>query len=209
VNQVVEGRQVGAFYTHRVRSVDLAAGRAIVSDTLEYLGNLMPTLEGNLSATLRLFRALRLYGQVDFKNDFMLYNATAVYRDRNFQVGERWIRRDEVLMPEQRIRLFGPYISESGEPVGVGSVEEEFVEPADFFRLNEVSLTYLVPQALASRLGAGSASITLSGRNLKLWTDYSGFSPDIQNEFDAIAGRADFFTLPPPRRFGIRLDIAF
>lgn len=210
VNQVVEGRQVGAFYSHKIQRVDVAANRAIVSDTLEYLGNLMPTLEGNLSGTLTLFRSLRLYGHLDFKNDFMLYNATAVYRDRNFRIGERWIRRADVLTPEESIRLFGPYFTESGEPIGVGSVEEEFVEPADFVRLNELSLTYVVPQAAARRFfRASSASVTVSGRNLKLWTDYSGFSPDIQNEFDAIAGRADFFTLPPPQRLGIRLDVAF
>lgn len=210
VNQVVEGRQVGAFYSHKIRSVDVDAGHAIVSDTLEYLGNLLPTLEGNFSATLTLFGNLRLYGNVDFKNDFMLYNATAVYRDRNFQVGERWIRRDEILTPEESIRLFGPYVSESGEPIGIGSVEEAFVEPADFVRLNELSLTYTVPESVVDRLfGASAASVRVSGRNLKLWTDYSGFSPDVQNEFDAIAGRADFFTVPPPQRIGIRFDVSF
>jgi hypothetical protein len=42
-----------------------------------------------------------------------------------------------------------------------------------------------------------------------LWSDYSGYSPDIQNEFIAVAGRADFFTLPPPRRLGLRFELSF
>ena len=210
VNRVAEGRQVGAYYAHRIRRVDLEAGHAIVSDTLEYVGNLLPTLEGNISTVLTLFRNFRLYGQLDFKQDFMLYNATALYRERNFQVGERWVRRDEILTPEEKTRRFGPYVSESGRPVDAGTVLEPYIEPADFFRINEISLTYLVPERAARRFfGASSASVTLSARNVKVWTDYSGFNPDIQNEFDAVAGRADFFTLPPMRALGLRFDVAF
>ncbi len=208
VNRVTEGEQVGAFFAHRIRRVD--NGTAIVSDTLEYLGNLLPSLEANFSTTLTLFKALRLYAHLDTKQDFMLYNATAVYRERNFQVAENWIRRNEVLTEEQRIRRFGPYQTESGEPIGVGSVLEEYIEPADFVRLNEVSLSYILPEGVANRFfRAAGGSITLSARNLKIWTDYSGFNPDIQNEFDATAGRADFFTLPPARRLGLRVELSY
>jgi hypothetical protein len=67
-----------------------------------------------------------------------------------------------------------------------------------------------VPQTLVGRFfGASAASVTVSARNFALWSDYSGYSPDIQSEFDAVAGRADFFTLPPPKRLGIRFDVAF
>jgi TonB-dependent starch-binding outer membrane protein SusC len=209
VNRVTEGQQVGAFFSHRVRSVN-EAGTAVVSDTLEFMGNLLPTFEANVSSTLTLFKAIRVYAQLDTKQDFMLYNATAVYRERNFQVAENWIRRMDVLTPEERARRFGPYVTESGAAIGAGSVNEEYIEPADFIRLNEVSLTYTLPDHLAERFfRTGGASITLSGRNLAVWSDYSGFSPDIQNEFDAVAGRADFFTLPPARRLGLRLDLSF
>jgi hypothetical protein len=57
--------------------------------------------------------------------------------------------------------------------------------------------------------GASSAQVAVTARNLALWTPYSGFNPDVQSEFAAIAGRADFFTLPPPRRFGVRLNLSF
>lgn len=208
VNRVTEGEQVGAFFAHRIRRIE--NGTAIVSDTLEYLGNLLPSLEANFSTTLTLFKSFRLYAHVDTKQDFMLYNATAVYRERNFQVAENWIRRNEMLSEEERIRRFGPYRTESGNAIGVGSVLEEYIEPADFVRLNEVSLSYALPAGLADRFfRAAGGSITLSARNLKIWTDYSGFNPDIQNEFDATAGRADFFTLPPARRLGLRVELSY
>jgi TonB-dependent starch-binding outer membrane protein SusC len=210
VNSVRQGRQVGAFYTNRIRSVDTETGVAVVSDSLEYVGNLLPTFEGNLASTFTFFRKLRLYTQFDTKRNFYLYNATAAYRERNFGIAENAVRRNEVLTAEERLRHFGPYVTESGAPIGSGTVLEPYLEKADFIRLNEISLSYQLPDKVAGKImGAHSASLSVSGRNVALWSNYSGFNPDVQNELDALAGRADFFTLPPPRRVGLRLDLTF
>jgi len=207
VNQVAEGQQVGAYYTQRILRVDEASGRAIVADAPEFVGNLLPTFEGNAASTLTLGGNLRLYAHMEWKRNFSIYNATAMYRERNNAVAENWVRRDEVLTTEERLRRFGPFFTEDGTPVSATSVLEEYIEPADFVRLNEVSVSYRLPSRL--RMGASSASISLAGRNLAVWSDYSGFNPDVQNEFDAIAGRADFYTLPPSRRWVLSLDLEF
>ena len=103
-----------------------------------------------------------------------------------------------------------PGASESGASMGTGTVLGPYLERADFVRLNEVTLSYQLPDRIARKaMGAHSASLALSGRNVALWSPYSGFNPDVQNEMDALAGRADFFTLPPPRRLGVRLDLTF
>lgn len=210
VNSVREGRQIGAFYTNRIRRVDTSAGVAIVSDSLEYVGNLLPTFEGNLASTFTFFRKLRLYTQFDTKQNFYIYNATAAYRERNFGVAENWVRRNEVLSAEERLRRFGPYRTESGATLASGAVLDPYLEKADFVRLNEISLVYELPGQIAGKLtGARSASVSLSARNVFMWSSYSGFNPDVQNELDALAGRADFFTLPPARRLGLRLDLTF
>lgn len=209
VNRVVEGYQVGGYWSNRVLDVDTENGVAIVSDELEYMGNLYPTLEGHVGSTVTLFGDVRLYANVDFKQDVMQYNATAVYRERNFNMAENWVRQDEVLSAEERLRRFGPYVTQSGTPVGPSSVLEEYIEPADLVRLNEVSLRYQLPAMLIDRLPTQGGAITLSARNVAVWHDYSGFYPDVQNEFDAVAGRADFYTLPPSRRFTARIDLDF
>lgn len=208
-NRVAEGYQVGAYFTQRIRSVDTIAGRALVSDTVEFVDNLLPTFEGNLSSTLTLLRNFRIYAHLDWKQNYSIYNATALYRERNNAVAENYVRRNEILTAEERIRRYGPYVNSAGATVAATSVLEEFIEPADFVRLNEVSVSYRLPSFLGHRLGASSASLTLAGRNLKMWTDYTGLNPDVQNEFDAIAGRADFYTLPPPRRWALSLDVEF
>lgn len=57
-----------------------------------------------------------------------------------------------------------------------------------FTKLREVSLSWVVPPAIASRFGAGRAArLTLSGRNLVTWTRYRGGDPEAENFFGGFA----------------------
>jgi hypothetical protein len=50
-----------------------------------------------------------------------------------------------------------------------------FVEKTDFMKLREVSASY----HLGSVVGNGDWTVSLIGRNLKTWTDYRGFDPEV------------------------------
>jgi hypothetical protein len=71
-------------------------------------------------------------------------------------------------------------------------------------RLREVSLTFSAPESIAQAMRARSASITLAGRNLKTWTDYTGLDP----ETTYVEG-TEFFTVPAERRFSFRLSLTY
>ncbi|MGH7446820.1 MAG: hypothetical protein ACRELT_04630, partial [Longimicrobiales bacterium] len=86
-----------------------------------------------------------------------------------------------------------------------------FMEDASFVKLREISLELMAPEAWASRFfNASAASITISGRNLATWTDYTGLDPEIN-----FAGSgsnfttAEFLTQPPARYFTARVDVTF
>ena len=84
-----------------------------------------------------------------------------------------------------------------------------FVEKADFLKLREVALTVGLPNAWAQRVGTQRLSLTLAGRNLKTWTDYLGFDPEVAWSGQANFTSGDFATLPPNRHYTIRLDASF
>ena len=54
------------------------------------------------------------------------------------------------------------------------------------------------------------SSLTISGRNLKTWTDYSGIDPEI-NESGGNANftQNEFNTQPPLRYYTVRLNLLF
>lgn len=91
-----------------------------------------------------------------------------------------------------------------------------FTEDADYLKLRELSLRYTVPEAslppLIQRLGVSQATINLIGRNLKTWTGYSGFDPEVgSNTFggSAAVGRIDEYFYPNFRSVGIDLELVF
>ena len=83
-------------------------------------------------------------------------------------------------------------------------------QPGDFLRFRELSVTYLVPKRLSDALGSRiqNASLQFAMQNLKLWTDYEGPDPEVVTDSGNFS-RADFFTLPNPRRALFRVNFTF
>lgn len=202
------GQPLGSFHGYRITSVDTENGVAVVSDTTEFLGNLLPTLEGNLGTSLRLAGGLEVTGQLDWKRNFSIYNLTRYYRERFLGNEEKVVTGQ--YSTEEMIRRFGPYVNSQGQPVAPTAVDDPYVEDASFVRLREVAVTYSLPDGLASRLGATGASLTLGGQNLGLWTKYSGLDPEVVSSVSlSDYARDDFFASPQPRRWVARFNLQF
>lgn len=210
-NRVVPGYPANGYWTHTVRSFDLANDRAIVSDTMEYVGPGNPTFEGNVNSTFTLFKSFRVYAQMDFMQDYIIYNNTDQFRERQFGTGERWVRRTEILTPEERLSRFGPFRNESGATVLNSAVNGKYFQDGSHVRLRELSVSYTVPRDIAQTFGATSAVLTVGGRNLKVWTDYEGADPEVMWGGGGVENftRTDFLTLPATRRWTARVNLTF
>lgn len=86
-----------------------------------------------------------------------------------------------------------------------------YYEDGTFTRLRELSLTYNLSRSVAAALRVRSASITLSGRNLALWTSYSGTDPEIQSQPGAEGFPATFDRtgIPAPTYWLLRVNLGF
>jgi hypothetical protein len=72
---------------------------------------------------------------------------------------------------------------------GFGPVGAQFVEDAGFVKLRELSIAYTADQPWVHRsLGVSSVNVRLAGRNLAMWTNYTGYDPE------ANLGGAEFLT---------------
>jgi hypothetical protein len=87
-----------------------------------------------------------------------------------------------------------------------------FYEDGAFTRLRELSLTYSLPHSLAAQLRARSASLTLSGRNLALWSGYGGADPEVYGFPGGPSGTAatyDRTGVPAAAYWLVRLNVEF
>jgi hypothetical protein len=203
------GQPLGAFWGYKVESIDVANNRAIVSNDREFLGNLLPTFEGSFATTFTIQRNVRLSGQLSWKTGYKVNNNTQSFRERT--VANARTRVDTTALPkEERLRRFGPYFTENGDPINTSQVDDPYVQDGDFLRLREVSLAFTLPERYVAPLRASGATLTLAGQNLALWTKYPGPDPEVHSniittQFD----QSDFLTFPPTRRYVVKLSLQF
>lgn len=85
---------------------------------------------------------------------------------------------------------------------------QEFAEDGDFVRIREISVAYNV--GAVESLGIKTARVTLSGRNLALFTGYRGYDPEINSAAQGNLSRgADFSTVPIPRSISVGINLGF
>jgi TonB-linked SusC/RagA family outer membrane protein len=86
-----------------------------------------------------------------------------------------------------------------------------YLEDGSFLKVREVTLSYNLPESWVSRVPTmKSARISLSGRNLFMFTNYSGLDPEVSNFGNqAIARNIDVAPFPPSRSFWTSIDVGF
>ncbi|MEO8577471.1 MAG: TonB-dependent receptor [Gemmatimonadales bacterium] len=97
---------------------------------------------------------------------------------------------------------------------------EHWIEDGSFVKLRELSASYTFDQAPFRRLFREGIDVTVSGRNLYVWTDYSGYDPEL-NLFGTNAGGResvqttaadrgfDFGGYPIPRTWSVSARVTF
>jgi hypothetical protein len=88
----------------------------------------------------------------------------------------------------------------------------DLIRDASFARFRELSLTYTLPGSLARRARASAASITLAGRNLYTWTNYTGLEPEASfngGDRGGSFGQWEQSVLPQTRSFVTTFNFSF
>jgi TonB-linked SusC/RagA family outer membrane protein len=92
---------------------------------------------------------------------------------------------------------------------GFGDVGEPFIMDGSWIKMREVSLSYNFTEAFVKDLGLTNLSLSVSGRNLFLWSAIDGFDPE-NNLTGASRGRGlEYFSNPGTSSFLTTLRLQF
>jgi TonB-linked SusC/RagA family outer membrane protein len=220
---VCAGAPTGAFYLG-------ADGLPVGDDNPRIIANPNPRWTGSVRTGLK-FRRLSVSGLLDIRHGGQIYNGTrgalwsyGTHKDTEVRANctgatlasctgnEKVLGTDDVpgFAPAP---VVGPG---AGIPVSIGQfyyrnvatcpftgISEPCIEDAGFVKLREISVGYTLDYPWVQRaLGFTSIDLRVSGRNLKTWTDYTGYDPEtnLGGAIQATRG-IDYFLMPQTRSF--------
>ena len=171
------------------------------------LGNSQPSLNASLLQDFQ-WRNLGVSFLLDSEWGAQVYNMTMQWqcRDALCRLADMQGVEDGLKKP---ITYFGALQS--------GNRANDFwTEDSDYIKVRELSLRYMfrggnMPTVL-SRAGFSEVTVNLTGRNLKTWTNYRGFDPEVGVDSfggSAALGRVDEWFYPNFRSLGIDLQFVF
>ena len=181
-----------------------AGGRDTLA--LAYVGPLLPTNTQGLSLDLTVFKNVTISTLFERRAGNKQMNETEFFRCRTQHANPFYGFCGALADPNASLEAQAAFIG--SQFAQFGATPYGYMEDATFTKWRELSVRFGVPEGVGSRLGVlRGAAITLSGRNLKTWTDYTGLDPEINEGGGNAFTQAEFNTQPPVRTFTLRLDL--
>ncbi|MEJ2501980.1 MAG: TonB-dependent receptor [Gemmatimonadota bacterium] len=183
-----------------LRYADLNGDGSITTDDMTFIGSPIPDYIYGIDANFRL-------GPVDLGVGFTGQVGNEVFNaKKSVRFGVE--NYEETFMD----RWTGPGTSD-WEPriTNAGhnyQSSERFIEDGSFLKMHSAQLGYRLPQSVANRMGLDLARVYVSGTNLFLWTDYTGYTPELTAS-NVIASGLDQGVYPPARVLTIGVDMSF
>ena len=177
--------------------------------TQAYFGPALPTNSQTLSADLTLFRNITFTTLFERRAGMKQLNYSEYFRCRTaasypYIGGCSALSNPDASLEDQARFVAATFLGGNSTPAG-------YIEDASFVKWREASVRLGAPESWGRRFPAiKGASLTLAGRNLKTWTDYTGLDPEI-NETGGGSNftQGEFNTQPPVRYYTVRLDLSF
>jgi len=196
-----------------------------------FLGKPTPDWQGSFGADLTLGSRLSVNTLFEYRaGNYTVSNLTRAFRSSHPSIGRNTRAAAEVestLMnpatrsdPAARLAAATKWANELVALVPFSGLNQ--MEPGDFVRWRELSVTYRLPDDVGGRAGLDDVTVTLTGRNLAVWTRYSGTDPEA-SEMSRCGGggeaddaiqcnfleATDAWTLPLQRRFALSVRMVF
>ncbi len=180
--------------------VDVDGNNTINSYDQVYQGNPYPTWTGGITNSVS-YKNLSLYTRFDFTTGHTIYNYAALFADGHLQgdalptaeyISKMWKEQGDVTSVPRYVRH---------SATGNHRPSSYYYQLGDFLSIREVTLSYVLPQTLTSRIKLSQVRLNATGNNLYYFTKYFGPVPE--------EGGTDNGHYPIPRTFSFGINVSF
>jgi TonB-linked SusC/RagA family outer membrane protein len=205
------GQPLGTFYLFKFLRVDPATGNALYATydgkeslapssttDLMYVGNPQPKYYGGFTNVFEL-GSFEVRGFMQFSQGGQVLNMFRIFSDDGGNSSDnkvanvlgRWRKPGDITN-----------VPRMGTTSGARLFSSRFIEDGSFVRFGELTLGYRVPPKYAQAAKFNNARLFVSGRNLKTWTKYSGYNPDVNSTASSnVVMGVDYYAYPLARTF--------
>lgn len=208
-----EGRNFNSYYMPIWAGVDQATGLPQWIDSTgkttgnynlakkEFVGKPQPDGFGALTNTLT-YKNIELAFQFYYEYGSKLYDqggavndGTSVFRNQDKRALNRWTHPGEIASNPRRVM---------NNTDGGARASTRFLGRGDFVRLQNTSLSYVLPKKISSVLHINNLRVFVQGNNLAVWTPFQGKDPDNANYEGNV-----FRPYPIQRSFSFGANVSF
>lgn len=214
---------VGTVRPGTMKIEDISGDGKIDLSDRSIIGNTNPLNTGGFSLNSRIYNFdLGAYFNWSYGNDVynankIEYTSTSKYASRNLisvmESGQRWtnlkadgtISNDpaELTAMNANTTLWSPYTK-------TFVLSDWAVEDGSFLRLSTLTLGYTLPEKISSKLKMKKLRFYASAYNLWLWTNYSGFDPEVSTRRNTpLTPGVDYSAYPRSKSFVFGLNVNF
>lgn len=220
-----DGVDIDAAYGGTAGAVYLdASGFPQLSDQYHVVGDPNPSWMGSIRNTFTIMGNLRVSGLIDVSQGGQIWNgtrgaltsygthaSTLAWHGAGIetQFGNGFLDQFTYDGPGlgKTVRIDRRW-GQAGIGNGFNGPFSQFLEDASYVKLRDVSVSYTMDQPwVRSRFGLSSINLTVSGRNLKTWSDYTGIDPESNLTGQSVGRGLDYFNNPQTRSWVISVNL--
>lgn len=187
------------------------------------IGNTNPLHTGGITLNGRLYGFDLMaafnwsYGNDIYNANKIEYTTTGRFHSRNMlsvmESGQRWTN----ILPDGTLTNDPQQLAELNANTTMWSpfmprfvLTDWAVEDGSFLRLNTLTLGYTLPRDLVRRMKLQNLRLYVSGNNVALWTNYTGFDPEVSTRRRTpLTPGVDYSAYPRSRSLVFGLNLSF
>ncbi|MXX72631.1 MAG: SusC/RagA family TonB-linked outer membrane protein [Gemmatimonadetes bacterium] len=176
----------------------IVPSEVVVSDTAVFNGSTIPTQNLQVGTSLSLWSGrVEVGGLVDYQGGYVSHNVNTLFQCAFVQNCRDLNDPNAPLEAQAKAvagsRAFGAY-----------------AEDASFLKVREAHIRLNTPAAWAQRIGARSASLILTGRNLYTYTNFTSWDPEVNTSGASTDGpNYNFVQAGQLRAFMLRVNLGY
>ncbi len=199
INGNINGESVGSFYMVDFLGIG-EDGLSILSDERKVVGHALPEI-------VYAFHLNFQYKNFDLGLNFNGVSGNRIYNHTAMSLFTKGLLSSNFNTTELAVRYPGEDITNSN------TVSTRYLEKGDFLRLNNATLGYnLNPELIGLQSLVNKIRLSVTGQNLFVITDYTGFDPEINSNLSVDGIQTfgiDYFNYPKARTVVFSLNVSF